>query len=322
MRPLLHLIKANSQTVKIVAVMCIFVLLARRMDWMLVESLARDISLSFTSIALLLIIGQLLLLAYRWKIFMNAEKELIGYGIAVNITTASQLANFLFINSVGGIVVKIALARHYGLNLLKSICATIADRLMTLLAIVVYAVLFLPYFTGYVPPHILDSLIALIAFSLVIAFLFPSLLMNFMKPLIMKNRQLTSTVIYLRKIIRRPDLAGPVLATSFAGQFFYFLAVCFAAESIGLQFETAHLIAMLPIITLISSLPISFGGWGIREGAFVFWLHLVGIPAESAFLISVQIGLLGIVSTLIMATPALLSGKLQTVIQKATAFRA
>ncbi|HEU4839163.1 MAG TPA: lysylphosphatidylglycerol synthase transmembrane domain-containing protein [Micavibrio sp.] len=313
--------KTHRQAIKIIAVLCIFALLALKMDWASVENLARNISLSYTSIALLLIIGQLLLLAYRWKIFMNAEKNLIKYDIALNITVASQLANVLFINSVGGIVVKIALARHYGLSILKSICATIADRLMTLLAIVVYAVLFLPYFKGFVPPSVLDSLIALIGVSLVIAFLSPSLLVNFMKPLIMKNRHMTSTFIYLRKIIRRSDLAGPVLATSFAGQLFYFMAVCFAAKSIGLQFEITHLMAMLPVITLISSLPISFGGWGIREGAFVFWLNLVGIPAESAFLISVEIGFLGILSTLIMALPALFSGKLQSVIQKATAFR-
>jgi hypothetical protein len=291
------------------------------MDWTSVENLARNISLSYTSIALFLIIGQLLLLAYRWKIFMNAEKNLITYDVALNITVASQLANVLFINSVGGIVVKIALARHYGLSILKSICATVADRLMTLLAILVYAVLFLPYFKDFVPPPVLDSLIALIGVSLAITFLSPSLLVNFTKPLIMKNRQITSTIIYLRKIIRRSDLAGPVLATSFAGQLFYFMAVCFAAKSIGLQFEITHLMAMLPVITLISSLPISFGGWGIREGAFVFWLNLVGIPAESAFLISVEIGVLGILSALIMALPALFSGKLQGVIQKATAFR-
>jgi uncharacterized membrane protein YbhN (UPF0104 family) len=313
--------KTNRQAIKIIAVLCIFTLLALRMDWTSVENLARNISLSYTSIALFLIIGQLLLLAYRWKIFMNAEKNLITYDVALNITVASQLANVLFINSVGGIVVKIALARHYGLSILKSICATVADRLMTLLAILVYAVLFLPYFKDFVPPPVLDSLIALIGVSLAIAFLSPSLLVNFMKPLIMKNRHMTSTIIYLRKIIRRSDLAGPVLATSFAGQLFYFMAVCFAAKSIGLQFETTHLMAMLPVITLISSLPISLGGWGIREGAFVFWLNLVGIPAESAFLISVEIGVLGILSALIKALPALFSGKLQGVIQKATAFR-
>ena len=75
MHNVLNIIKAYAQTIKIVAVLCIFVVLALRMDWSLIENLTRNISISLTSIALLLIITQLLLLAYRWQIFMNVEKK-------------------------------------------------------------------------------------------------------------------------------------------------------------------------------------------------------------------------------------------------------
>ena len=74
MHNVLNIIKAYAQTIKIVAVLCIFVVLALRMDWSMIENLTRNISISLTSIALLLIITQLLLLAYRWQIFMKVEK--------------------------------------------------------------------------------------------------------------------------------------------------------------------------------------------------------------------------------------------------------
>lgn len=322
MKHTVQFLRSHGLQIKFAAAMLIFTLLALRMDWSMLETLTRNITISLTSIALLLILGQLMLVAYRWQMFMNVEKPLVGYPIALTITTASQLANFLFITSVGGIVVKIALARHYGLTLLKSVCATVADRLMTLLAIVVYAILFLPSITAIMPAAIGEGLMITAGLSLVIAFLFPSLLIGLLKPLIIKNRQVASTVIYMRRMVRRPELAGPVLASSLAAQIFYFLAVCFAGKSIGLTFDTAQMIAILPMITLISSLPIGLGGWGIREGAFVFGLGLIGIPTESAFLISVQIGLLGIIVTVLAAIPAFVTGGLQSVMQKAVMFKA
>ncbi len=321
MTPLTAFLKKHSLAIKIVAGLGIFAVLMARMDWSLVENMTLNMSFGLSAIAFGLIFLQLMLLAFRWQIFMNAEEHLIGYKIALNITTASQLANFLFITSVGGILVKVALARHYGLSLFKAICATIADRLMTLLAIITYAVLFLPALTGLLPSSLIDTILGFAALALVVSFLFPSLLINFLKPLIMKNRQIASTAIYLRNLVRTPSLAGPVLASSLAAQIFYFLAVCFAARSIGLEFSVAQMIAMLPMITLISSLPIGLGGWGIREGAFVFGLGLIGIPTESAFLISVQIGILGILTTLAAALPAFLTGNLQNVFEKAHTFK-
>ncbi len=321
MSELTGFLKKHSLAIKIIAGLAIFAILIVRMDWAVVEDMTVNMSFGLSAIAFALIFFQLMLLAFRWQIFMNAEQHLIDYKVALNITTASQLANFLFITSVGGIVVKVALARHYGLSLFKAICATIADRLMTLLAIITYAILFLPSLTGLLPTKLIDTILGFAALALVISFLFPSMLINFLKPLIMKNRQVASTAIYMRNLVRTPSLAGPVIASSLAAQIFYFLAVCFAARSIGLEFSVTQMIAMLPMITLISSLPIGLGGWGIREGAFVFGLGLIGIPAESAFLISVQIGILGILTTLAAALPAFLTGNLQNVMQKAASFK-
>jgi hypothetical protein len=45
-------------------------------------------------------------------------------------------------------------------------------------------------------------------------------------------------------------------------------------------------------------LPISVGGWGVREGAMVVALHGLGIPAEEALLPSVLFGLCAVIATL------------------------
>ena len=42
------------------------------------------------------------------------------------------------------------------------------------------------------------------------------------------------------------------------------------------------------------SLPVSFGGWGVRELTFIYFLGTAGVSAEAALSLSVAYGLLRI----------------------------
>jgi uncharacterized protein (TIRG00374 family) len=64
--------------------------------------------------------------------------------------------------------------------------------------------------------------------------------------------------------------------------------------NVFVAFRTFHIevgmfqiVALLPIIMLVSMLPISIGGIGLAEGAYVFYFSLVGVPVESAFVMSI-----------------------------------
>ena len=39
-------------------------------------------------------------------------------------------------------------------------------------------------------------------------------------------------------------------------------------------------------------LPVSFGGWGVREAALVYFLRTAGVSAEAALTLSIAFGLL------------------------------
>ena len=51
------------------------------------------------------------------------------------------------------------------------------------------------------------------------------------------------------------------------------------------------LIAVLPPVMLLTMLPISLAGWGIREGAMMFALSYIGVPRGEAFAVSILIGI-------------------------------
>ena len=56
-------------------------------------------------------------------------------------------------------------------------------------------------------------------------------------------------------------------------------------QKIPLEFGACLL--MVPLCTLIQAIPISFNGWGLREGVYVVYFSQVGLPRESALAFSI-----------------------------------
>jgi glycosyltransferase 2 family protein len=69
-------------------------------------------------------------------------------------------------------------------------------------------------------------------------------------------------------------------------------------QSLSLTMTLDRWFIVVPTVLLISMLPISVGGWGVREGAMVVALHGLGIPVEEALLPSILFGLCAMTATL------------------------
>ena len=72
--------------------------------------------------------------------------------------------------------------------------------------------------------------------------------------------------------------------------------------------ETTALAIMLPLILLVSMAPISIAGWGVREGAMIVALALVGVSDGDALALSVLFGLALLVIGVIGGVVWILSG--------------
>jgi uncharacterized membrane protein YbhN (UPF0104 family) len=69
-------------------------------------------------------------------------------------------------------------------------------------------------------------------------------------------------------------------------------------QSLGLTMAFDQWFIVVPTVLLISMLPISVGGWGVREGAMVVALQGLGVPSEEALLSSILFGLCAVTATL------------------------
>lgn len=63
----------------------------------------------------------------------------------------------------------------------------------------------------------------------------------------------------------------------------YYLAV---ARGLGIPLPTGAAFLMVPLCTLLQAVPISFNGWGLREGLFALYFSQLGLPRPSALAFS------------------------------------
>jgi hypothetical protein len=105
-----------------------------------------------------------------------------------------------------------------------------------------------------------------------------------------------------------PGAAVNVLLAGFAYQLVLVLAAVAAANALGVRpAGLTALLAFLPAVLIAQVLPISMSGLGVREGAFVLFLHPLGVPREDAIALGLLLYLLNVAVSLLGA-PAFAAG--------------
>ncbi len=98
---------------------------------------------------------------------------------------------------------------------------------------------------------------------------------------------LFKTSQYLQLYRSRKGILVRCFIYSILIQLIIILSVYVLAMGISLHTSFLSLLIFMPIITLVSFLPLSISGIGLREGAFIFLLGSTGIPAEKSMTLSI-----------------------------------
>lgn len=246
------------------------------------------------------LLGQIMFLNLRWHALLNAGHHKIPFRQSTFINLAGYFANILLVASVGGVIAKSGLAIKHGFSVFHAFCATILDRAMTLAALVIMTGISLPLLHDIVTLHLPHMEIppkALLVSVFAVLCLCATLVLkiDIFKRIIFHDRVKRLVAAGL-KFVANPKLVAGTTLYSVLAQACFFLAVYVLAQDIDYNGDTLHFLALLPVIALVAALPISFGGWGVREGAFVYGMGLIGMAPESALLLSVQIGVATLVA--------------------------
>jgi len=102
-----------------------------------------------------------------------------------------------------------------------------------------------------------------------------------------------------RELLAQPSvLGGWLLVVALAGHVLLVLAALCLAAAFGISIGFGDAMVVFPMVFLVSSVPITPGGWGVREGAMIVALAPFGASAEASTGLSVTYGILAMIACL------------------------
>ena len=272
-------------------------LLFSRVDLARLWSVARTASPGWLVGALLLYLAMVLASAWRWGLLLRAQGVHLPFrSLTSSFLVATFFNNFLPSN-IGGDVVRVADTAPAAGS--KTLAATVVliDRGIGLLGLVLLAAV-----GATLVPRLVDEAGAMGAGVLWLGFgasllvaapalLIPNALPRMLQPLRVLHREwVDERLDRLGDAIGRFRSAPRALAGCFAGAVFvqailvtFYLAI---ARSMNIPIGFAELAVIVPISFIVQMLPVSMNGFGVREATFGLYFTRLGLPLESALLVS------------------------------------
>ncbi len=93
-----------------------------------------------------------------------------------------------------------------------------------------------------------------------------------------------------RRMCLSPAIIIPVIGLAMAVHIITVLAVYILARDLELPITFWDCLVLIPLVFLVATIPVSIAGWGVREGAMVTALGLLGVSASGAVSVSILFG--------------------------------
>jgi len=273
-------------------------LLARGIDVDAVGKQIAGTSPLWLIVALMLAAAVLPMAAIRWQLVTRAIGEPLPPRDALSITAIGWFFNQTLPSTIGGDAVRIYLAYRTGISKAAAIHGILLDRLMGLFVVLVLATLFLAPLLGGLAANFQKWF--LVAF-IIAGYTGFTVLLLVSSPVAgsLDRFRLGALARALSNDARKTLLSlspgGVILVISVVLQIVQIASVYAIAVAVGVDVSFTAVMIALPAVLLISSLPISLAGWGVREQSMVLALGAMGVAATDALAISVLLGLSWIV---------------------------
>ena len=232
----------------------------------------------------------------RWGIFLRVLGIRLPAWDVLRLSFVGLFFNNFLVGAVGGDAVKVVWLAAKGHRKTAALLSVLMDRMSGFGALILCSLIFMllrwdwlmrsAVVAGLIKGvfFYLAAVIALMAFSFVMSA--KGLTGRLPRRFPGRERIIEFTEAYLQFVTSwRQTLLASLL--SVAMLLAYFLTFYFSARAFGLQVPVGEFFAFMPAVDIISALPISLGGFGVREQLFATVLgELWAAPAAQAVSIS------------------------------------
>ncbi|MDT4741717.1 lysylphosphatidylglycerol synthase transmembrane domain-containing protein [Bradyrhizobium sp. WYCCWR 12699] len=288
-------------SVKLLLSIAVLVYIVRGLDLQQLRSHLVSVDPLLFVLALTLIFFQTFVLNGRWALIMRALGVSLDWFAGWRILMISLWFNQVLPSSVGGDAVRMWLLRQRGVQWPEAVKGVAADRFTALIGLIVLMVAGLPFLMSRVSNQ--AAILAIGGLTLAgIAGTAVLLTLDRLPKRLIAHPAIASFVRFgtlvrflLLQSERRVLLFGSALLIHLVTA-----AACYAlARGVGAQLSMVDAGILIPPVVLLTAVPISISGWGVREGAMVACLGLAGVPSEQALSVSLLLGAISVIIGLV-----------------------
>lgn len=306
-------VRAMGPAVRIAASIAMLAVLISRLHLSGLLPARHHSAVAFLLVALMVTLTGIILSALRWQRVLVALELPTRVRTAINLYLAGLFVGNFLPSTVGGDVVRISrLARLNG-ERTGPFASVVLERLTGWLVLPVITLAALLANPGLL--HLGPATRLAVAVSLVTLFLLVVMTALAGHPRLGGRlarrkdwvRFVGAVHLGLDRFRRRPAAAIEVLAVAFAYQLAVALAAFLAAAALNLDVGWTAILAFMPVVAIVQVLPVTIGGLGLREGAFILFLGPLGVSTSQAIALGLLVYFLNLAVSLLGA-PAFAAG--------------
>ncbi len=293
----------------------ILVAILRAIDIKHVGQILQHAQLGLLALAIFLQFGSTAVSAYRWQIIMQN----LGFGQTFLFYWQSYFKGMFFNQglptSIGGDAVRVLDVAKHGFRKRDALYGVMVDR-----AVGLGALMLLSLFAYLIKPDLLPMSVYRPMLMLIITGLvgFLSLLIIGKMQWLNRYPKLAFFNIIterLYQIFRTQRLL--LITLSLLIPFLALLGFFATGWALGLRYNLMIYFAIVPVAIILTIIPVSIAGWGVREGALVGLFSLIGADKATVLTMSLLYGL----TLIIVSLPGLvtfLKGRQQPLVKEFT----
>lgn len=260
----------------------------------------RQLSASTSVTVVALMLAYTLVAAARWMVVLRAMGSHPGLRGPARATFIAAFFNQFLPTTVGGDAMRIWESTRSGFALPVAVSSVVLERAGYLASLSLIAAAMLAAWDGdRLPPGVVSTFWALFAASVAGSMALQRLdrIPARFVPAVVRGGT-DRFAADCRRVFASPGRLAAILLSAAASQAVLSLAVFLLARNYGASLSFIDCLALMPAVVLVSSLPVSVAGWGVREVAMVTAFGFAGVPAAVALVTSISLALFSILASL------------------------
>jgi len=248
---------------------------------------------SWIALALFLLTIQVAFLAVRWRTIAAACGASLAFTPALQLSFIATFFNQVLPSTVGGDGVRIWLFARKGAGWARATYSVLIDRIVGVFALAMIVTACLPWTFELVRDPIARAVLLIIGFGAVLGTSVFIMIGTHFRQIFDRwalTRHLSAASRVAAALCGSLRSMSVILTCSIAVHFLTIAAAWCCIKAIAAPVTFLQVLFLMPPVLLISTIPISIAGWGVRESSMIAAFAFAGLAQSDGLTLSILYG--------------------------------